>query len=248
MNFHVVGDLVCDDAADLLLGRACVHCGRAGRALCPDCRVGLRGPPSRAIPDPCPDRMPPTWAVATYDGAARRALVAHKERGSMSLARPLGSALGRALVHACEAVAVPAPRPAAEARIWVVPVPSSRRTVRERGHDPLARMGTRAVRVARRRGVDLRLTRALRPARGVADQSGLGAAERMHNLAGAFVARAGSPRLLSGHAVVLVDDVVTTGATLAEAARAMRSAGADVVVAAVVAATVRRSHRSADPW
>ena len=73
------------------------------------------------------------------------------------------------------------------------------------------------------------------PARRVADQSGLDAAGRSANLAGAL--RASSD--LSGVPVVVVDDVVTTGATLVEAARALRDAGALVRGAAVVAATQR---------
>jgi predicted amidophosphoribosyltransferase len=86
----------------------------------------------------------------------------------------------------------------------------------------------------------------LAPTRSVADQAGLDTSGRARNLAGALAAR----RCADGLRVVVVDDVVTTGATLAEATRALRAAGAEVLGAAVVAATVRRrpGRRAAPPF
>jgi predicted amidophosphoribosyltransferase len=95
-----------------------------------------------------------------------------------------------------------------------------------------------AVSALRSCGVPARLADALTHARRVADQAGLGAPDRMANLAGAL--RVGRPAGVAGRRVVLVDDVVTTGVTLAEAARALRAAGAEVPAAAVIAATARR--------
>jgi predicted amidophosphoribosyltransferase len=79
--------------------------------------------------------------------------------------------------------------------------------------------------------------------RSVRDSAGLGTAERRLNLNGAMLARAAPP----GWAAVLVDDIVTTGSTLAEARRALVSAGWPVLGAAVVAATPRRNRRVATP-
>ena len=77
--------------------------------------------------------------------------------------------------------------------------------------------------------------------RDVRDSAGLSAAERAGNLAGALAVRADLRRPLRGRTVVLIDDVVTTGATLSESARALHAIGATVPSAAVIAATRRRA-------
>jgi predicted amidophosphoribosyltransferase len=85
----------------------------------------------------------------------------------------------------------------------------------------------------------LRVAPALRHVRRVEDQSGLGTSERRGNLARALEVGPSWRDVVRGRRCVLVDDVVTTGATLAEAARALWSAGALEVVGASMAATQR---------
>jgi predicted amidophosphoribosyltransferase len=88
----------------------------------------------------------------------------------------------------------------------------------------------------------VRVLPALTHARQVRDSAGLSARERMTNLDGALVVRSASVRTLEQRPVVLTDDLLTTGATLAEASRAVRAAGGRVLAAAAVAATERRTH------
>lgn len=210
------------DLLDLVLPRDCAGCSAPGRTLCSRCAGALTGPPVAHRPTPAPPGLPPLMAAATYDGVVRSLLLAHKERGRLALVGPLGGALACAAgVHGRGAV--------------LVPVPSSPASVRARGHDHARRLAAVA---ARRLG--LRTEALLVQVRGVDDQSGLDAAARSANLAGALRAR----RRLDGLDVVLVDDVVTTGATLAEATRALMAAGAGVRGAAVVAATVLRGSRT----
>jgi predicted amidophosphoribosyltransferase len=185
-----------------------------------------------ARPDPAPPGIPPVWALARYEGVVRSVLLAHKERGRTRLAGPLGAALGRVL----DVTARPGD--------VVVIVPSSRAATRTRGYDPLARIARRAVAASRRSGRPLRLCPALALARPVADQADLDAAARIANLAGAMTVRRGFASSLTGRTIVLLDDVVTTGATLAEAARALRRVGGRVRAAAVVAATSRYADSS----
>jgi len=225
--------VIVDDLPDLLWGSRCVGCARPGRLLCPACARALALPPREATPESAPPGLPAVWAASTYEGTVREVLLAHKERGKAPLAAPLGAALAEAVR------AVLRNTQGSDAAV-LVPVPSTRAAVRTRGYDPLDVIARRAARSLRRGGRPARLQRALRLTRTVADQAGLGAAERRANLSGAFDVRSSAVARMRGRAVVVVDDVVTTGATLHAVTVALREAGAEVVGAAVVAATPLR--------
>lgn len=231
-------------ALDLALPAECAGCGLLPGLLCRRCGLALAKPARPAWPQPSPPGLPPPWAVADYDGAVRAALLAHKEQGRAALARPLGAALATA-VRAVLISALPDGQSAGD--VVLVPMPSRRGAVRERGRDPTLAIARAAARSLRAEGRDVSVRPVLRMAGSVQDQSGLDAHARAANLRGAVLMsdRPGVAlaRQWNRHntRVVLVDDIVTTGASLAAAAATMRGSGIDLVGAALVAATRRRT-------
>ena len=221
---------------DLLLPATCAACGSGGAIACPDCARSLQAPARLRMPTPTPVGLPPSYAVADYAGPPRELILAYKERDAVSLTRLLASALAAAL-----AAVITATQPVGGAEVVVVPVPSTRSAVRRRGFDPVARLSRPAVARVRSTGTAAVVAPALGHGRAVADSAGLTAAERAANLAGALGVRRGVDARLAGRAVIVVDDVMTTGATVQEAARALRVVGAEVIGAATIAATVRRA-------
>ncbi|MDH6629244.1 putative amidophosphoribosyltransferase [Streptomyces sp. LBL] len=235
------------DLTDLVLPAECGGCGKPRTVLCPTCRAALSGAvPRRVRPVSEPPGLPVVHAAARYADEVRATLLAHKERGALALAAPLGVALAGAVRAGAGDASGGSEgrRPGGEpmgpgaGAMWgdetvvLVPVPSARRAVRARGHDPARRIALVAARELRRTGTPARVAAVLRQRRAVADQAGLNSRERLANLAGALAVVGGGGRLLAGGPVVLVDDLMTTGASLAEAARAVRVALAEAAEAA----------------
>ena len=221
---------------------------KASQCALPQSCVLCRSPCGNALVcGPCADAMPkddracPRCALASNDGRvcgaciakpppfdaaiaawryafpADRLLQAFKYAGMLALAEPLACALADAIVLRDAA------RPDA-----VIAMPLSRSRQRERGFN-------HAHEIARRLAgrLDVPLVHALRRTRDAPAQAGLTLRERARNLRDAFEASVE----VAGRSVAIVDDVMTTGATLRAAARALRSAGAARVDAWVVART-----------
>lgn len=232
---------------DLVMPGSCALCRGAGAPLCASCRAELHacrhpGGAASCAPSPSPSGMPPCWAAGRMDGALGRAVTAYKDQDRRDLRGPLAALLATA-VHAAVTSDPGARTLRASGRpVHLVPVPGSLAARRRRGDSPVTDLVRASTVTLPGRVV---LAAALRGARATADQSRLDAAGRRENLDGAMRLDAAWDGVLPGTLCVVADDVVTTGATLAEAARVLRSAGADRVIAATVAATVRRGRQRA---
>lgn len=222
-------------AGELLLGSACHGCSRPWWGICRHCRTALLSYGCYLTrPEPCPIGFPLTVTTAPYDAIVQRLIRAHKERGALGLTPFLASRLAAAVDVLLQSTG------GYRDGVVLVPVPSAPAAVRERGFDATWAMTQRATRVLRPLAA-VRARRLLRQARPVRDQAGLRAEERAANLHGAFRIIGSSP----GPVVILVDDVVTTGSSLTEAARALTSGGHRVLGAATVAATERIAPQTA---
>jgi predicted amidophosphoribosyltransferase len=192
---------------------ACGGCGAPSTRWCGACARELElKPDSPRLIVPRVDPGVPVWSLGAYAGARRTAIVAAKEHGRTDLLAPLSSALRTGLTRLVNWGVVDRP-------LSVVPAPTRATAARRRGGDPVARMagaaacqeGVAAVAALRMRGL-------------VRDSVGLSIAQRQRNVAGRVRLR--TP--VRG-AVLLVDDIVTTGATAAESVRVLHRGGADVM-------------------
>lgn len=212
---------------DLIFPPHCGGCEQAGHRFCAACQATLT-----RITDPvcqwcgyplnstqqCPSCQTTTSApvtsaltgirsVAFFDGPLRHALHRLKYRRDVILA----DALARLLVEAWQALALPGE--------VVVPIPLSERRLRERGYNQAGLLARAFAELTNLHYAP----DSLRRIRHTESQVNLTAAQRHTNVAGAFQAPA---RPVAGRAIVLMDDVCTTGATLVAAAEALRAAGA----------------------
>ena len=194
----------------------------------------------------------PVFAAGTYDGVLRSLLIALKHGDQTGFARPLGralsvplgEALGRSFGRGGDSPFVS--NPATSSPPVLVGVPSRPAKLRERGYhhvELIVKQARRSLAVLPSRPHTARMTRVLKPLRGRTGQVGLSAAERERNAAQIAVRRSLRGRV-RGRRVILIDDIMTSGATLRAACNVLIGAGA-VVDAVVVLGVVDRADETA---
>ena len=209
---------------DLALPPVCAGCGMEGDAICNRClpgvgsRVGLPAGTPLGLAQGPPDPLLQLEWCSPFAGTTRQALHQLKYAGERRLAEPLGGVVAERWRRA-----------GAGGELLVnVPVHEGRR--RERGYDQAALIAAEAA-----RQLGLPWVPAVERTRATTAQYRLDRRHRASNVQDAFAVRRGLTSVVAGRWVVLVDDVVTTGATLCEAARALLGAGVTAVSAVTVA-------------
>ncbi|MHA7649092.1 ComF family protein [Mycobacterium sp. ML4] len=208
---------------DLILPLQCGGCGAAGTRWCPACRDELTveaGEP--LVMTPRIDPGVAVFALGRYAGARRQAILSLKERGRGDLVTPLAHALAVGIHRLLCWGMVDTP-------LTIVPAPTRQSAARRRGGDPV----TRIAQVAVAAHPDIAVTAALRMRALARDSVGLDTGARERNIAGRVRLR-GRP---ASTEVLLVDDIVTTGATARESVRVLRAAGMRVAAVVAIAAT-----------
>ena len=206
------------DALAVLMPVSCASCQHPDRSLCAACTSALQT--AELFHQYLTVGAAPSIEVVSalrYDETVRRIILSFKQNDRTDVARALASPL---------AIAVRAMVAAAGDRVELAPVPSSRAAYRRRGYDPVLVLLRRA---------GLAPARVLAVVANRAQQKKLGTLERFENVTGSMAAI----RTLAGRRFVIVDDIVTTGATISEAARVITAAGGVVVGAATLAFTPR---------
>lgn len=225
------------DVLGLVLPQECVGCGAWDTALCPGCRDLLDVPPQRceqgalALATGAEAESLPVWSLVPYSGAVRGILLAWKRGGSEEVARAVVGA-GRLAGRRWAADLAPIVPPGA---LWLLPAPSGWRR-RATGRFVVGEWARAVGEGLADAGLAPRVVVAdvLRRGSGRVHQAGLGVAGRAANRRhGTRVVRSLPPAATC----LLVDDVLTTGATLAGARAALVAAGYRVAAGLVVAAT-----------
>ncbi len=215
---------------DLILPLECGGCGAPATRWCDTCAKELSlAAEQPVVVNPRIDPQVPVFALGRYAGARRQAILAMKERGRGDLVAPLARVLAVGVHRLLVWGMVDTP-------LTIVPAPTRRWAARRRGGDPVTKVAELArVSLAAVAGhPEISVVRALRMRALARDSVGLNTSARERNVAGR-VLLSGEPGELLGTEVLVVDDIVTTGATARESVRVLQGRGTRVAAVLTIA-------------
>ena len=216
--------VVFDTVIDVLLPRGCCACSAPDEVLCPRCGARFTGALRFTLPGA---RRGCGYACARYDPLVRHAILRWKDHGDQECDRVFAKALAElsVRVHLADDLAG---RP-----LMVVPAPSTSRSVRRRGRWHMHRLALVYAALLRAQGVEASVGTVLRMrgVQGKAVEHGL-RSQRSGRAGGVSLER---PQTVRGVCVVVLDDIVTTGATMRSCVRTLLAADADVITGMALA-------------
>lgn len=215
---------------NLILPRGCAGCDAPDEVLCDACL--------RAFADETHRPMPGTirgesYACASYRGVTRRAILAWKDHGDEECDEIFARLLSGLAIRTGFLDTV--------MTTLLVPAPSSRRSMRQRGRWHMRSLTVRVCRILSRQGYSVAVAPVLRTVHHVRSKSveAGGIAQRNSRIVGNIMAVDGAS--CRGRSVIVLDDIVTTGATMRQCIGVLRQCGAQVVTTLSLASVERRS-------
>jgi predicted amidophosphoribosyltransferase len=205
--------------ADLIFPSRCIGCSQLGISICSNCRSCWH-PHTYLREINVEGTSYPVISSVQYSPVASRVLLSAKESNIAAADKLLIDAISHSLSHFVKRFG----------GRTLVAIPSRRSATRKRGRNFLHEITSEVARISQNR-ISFVDTQLLVHSRSVKDQSALNSRQRLLNISGALaVPSKFKPRIIGGNIgpLIIVDDLITTGATLAEAIRALRSAGFEV--------------------
>ena len=218
MKNHFI-ESVAQGTRTLIFPPNCMICGSPGLDICAVCKKLLKPQPKFLFGEDFP-----LISSLPYGEVTKKLLLLAKENGNVAAQKFFATALALSINHFN-----------LNHSISLVPIPSQRKSMRKRGFDSMKEIARLIIRDPHLKA-EVEIVNSLKIIRQVADQSSLTESERFQNLDKAFRAKSG----IKGMAIIVIDDVVTTGSTLREAVRALKERNLTVIGAATACATQRR--------
>ena len=204
---------------ELIYPNICLCCGKTGVKICHNCsKYWLANPNKSKVENNC------LFFVTTYDETTSPIILAAKESGNREAIKLIARSIASSISFAILNLGIAQP-------INLVTIPSQLSAIRRRGRDHIKDLVQEVITQLHNQNIDANYLPILKPIKKIKDQSDLNGLQRKENMSQAFIVKS-SP--ISQSAVILIDDLVTTGASIHEGVRALPEA--KITVDAVVTA------------